>query len=349
MSNQNYGPYGPQPGQPQGPGSQPSPQYNPSGQPGYGAQPGQSGQPGYGAQPSYGAQPGQLGYGAQPGSSGPDYGSQPGYSAQPNYGGGQPGPNYGGQPNYGGGQPGQPNYGGQGYGGGGTPPPAPPRKGGGMGKYIAIGAVILALIAVAIFALTQRNNNGGGTGGTTTTAGPQTTAGGPDNTTSAPSTAVAPPTAPGGGGTEFDQLAVGDCMQFTETADTNTNASGSITVGHIVVDCNLAGQFKLVVTSKHPGDYDCPVDYVEYWQSSSFGTGARDTLCLAPVLEPTHCYVYDALYEWIDVPCDSAAEIMVESELSGTDPAACSNPSWEHFILPEPAPGKVYCLVDVPA
>ena len=393
MSNQNYGPYGSQPGQPQGPGSQPSPQYNPQGQPGYGTQPPASGQPGYGStqpgsgQPGYGSQPpasqpgygtqppaGQPGYGSQPSANPPSYGSQPSANP-PGYGGQQPGPGQpGAQPNYTAGQPGQsgygsqggyggqpgaqpygpgpqPNYGG-GYGGGGTPPPPAPSKSGGMGKFIAIGALVLVLIAVAIFALTQRNGGGGGgetTTGGQTTAGTETTAGG-DTTTSAPSTAVAPPTAPGGGGTDYEQLAIGDCMQFTEVADTNTGSTAdTISVGHVVVDCNLSGQFKLMVSSQHDGNYECPTDYVAYFQMSSFGTGRQETLCLAPVLEPNRCYTYDALYEWIDVPCDAAADFMIEQELSGTDPAACTDPDWEHFVLPEPAPGKVYCIADAPA
>lgn len=363
MSNQNPGPAGsqypgsqppplpgqgaqpPYPGAPQQPGAQPPPL------PGQGAQPPVSpgspyGQPTPPAAGAYGS--GYPGSAAQPAAQpSPGYGGQP----SPSYGG-QPSPNYGAQPGYGaqapqGGYPGQSPYAG-GNPPGGPTPPAPPAGGGkgGMGKWIAIGALALVVILAAIYAISQRGGESDPPPTTETTYVEPTATG--DQTTEPPTEpTTTQPTNPSTGSTEIDALTVGECMQFIEVPGATPDPiDGSISVTHETVDCTLTGQFKLQVVSVTEGDMVCPNDdYVEYFQESTFGTGNLLTLCLAPVLEVNHCYLFDNIKEWIDVPCDNPdSYFMVESELPGTtDASTCSYPD-SAFILPEPAPGKVYCV-----
>ncbi len=384
MSNQSYGapdsppgqpqepngqsfPYGP-PGQPQSypsndnsghgsqagygaqagqagygvPGMPPGQSYPPAGQPGYGAQagygapgmpPGQSyppaGQPGYGAQPGqpgYGAQPGQPGYGAQPG--------QPGYGAQPGQAGYGSGPETTFRP------PGQPGYGtppgyGASSGGMGAPPGGgmgtpPGGKAGGPGKFIAIGAIVLVVVLVAVFAFLQRDKLAGGIG--------------KPSSTSSQTGGSTRPSAPATGGSDITELKQGDCVQFVEIPGAQTTGD-QINVSHKVVDCNLAGQFKLQVASVHDGNADCSKYMVSYFQDSRIGSMRKLTLCLAPVLEIGRCYASDAVYEFVDVVCtDPNADFMVEKELQGTDTSQCTDEP-PHMVLGEPAPGKVYCLL----
>lgn len=339
MSNQNYGPdnrpQGPQQpgqgGQPasQNPGAQPSSpnqggeqptsQYPTSQQPTSqypGAQP-WNGQQGQGASASQQSFPG-----SQPSGQGSQYpGSQPGNQ---NFQGGY-GPQGAGQ-----------NYGGQ------TPPPGgpnPPTAGGkgGPGKWIAIGAVVLIVAIIAIFAFTRLGGNNDKPTGPSSDIG----------SASAPATSGDVPSAPASGGTQMDELEVGQCLQFVEVPGATPEADGSISVTHQVVDCNLAGEFKLIVASVDRGDVECATDYVNYYQTGYLGSDyATLSLCLAPVLDVGVCYVPDNIKEWIPVPCtDPEADFKVESEVPGTDASSCSYPDVA-FILPDPEPAKVYCITD---
>ena len=322
-------PSSPYPGNPQWTGSSPGP-YQSGQQPA--AYP-SSGQyvAGSGSQYPSGAQYPSGSAGQYPSGSAGQYPSGPGGQypsgpAQPGYGYGQQ-PPVGGQPGYGaGGPPGGPN------------PPAPPSGKGGMGKWIAIAAVVLIVVIVAVWAFTQRG--GGGSGQPTT---PVTTAG-----TAAPSNpATSVPSAPATGSTEMDELVVGQCLQLVEVEGATPEADGSIAVTHQVVDCNLVGQFKLVVASVTNGPAECATDYVRYYQSGYLGSDFTNlSVCLAPVLDVGVCYMPDNIKEWVEVPCtDPSANFKVESELPGTDASTCSFPD-AAFILPDPEPARVYCVTD---
>lgn len=138
----------------------------------------------------------------------------------------------------------------------------------------------------------------------------------------------------GGSADEFESLEVGQCIQFIESADSDDGT----TVGYRVVDCAKAGEFKLQITSVNPTAGCANDEYVEYGSETH-------RVCVAPVLEVGSCYAPDDVAEWIDAPCDSdEVYFKVEKELSGTDTAECTDADG-HFVLPEPAPGKVYCTV----
>lgn len=341
MSNQNYGPPGPDqqppplpnqsgpgPGESQYPGSQPPGQQPPP-------LPGQ--QPGPGSQYP-GAQP--AAYGQQTPSSAPYGGGQPGqpYGAagstpQPGqpYGGGQPGQPYGGQP----GQPGQP------YGGGQPPqgPPAKPKSA--MGKLIPFVAIGVVLLLVAGWFISQRGGDTGQPSGglTTAVAAPSTDSGGP-------TTEPARPSAPSTGGSDIKALEVGQCIQFVPVPGATPDADGSIDISHQVVDCNLAGQFKMQVATVTQGPATCPTyDYVRYYQEGLFGAYDQLTICVAPVFEIGVCYALDAETEdYMNASCtDPESLFQVITEVPGTDPSTCEYPE-HYFDLPEPAPGKIYCL-----
>lgn len=212
-----------------------------------------------------------------------------------------------------------------------------------MGKWIAIAAVAVAAILALVFLVTRPGDQPS-TGQTTDAPTGQTSA---EQSTDAPTSESSGPSAPSTGGTDFEKLAIGECLQFIEIPDA-TPGDDSIEVAHQVVDCNLAGQFKLEVTSIHDGEAACPNDdYVRYFQENYFGTGHETTVCLAPVLDVGVCYVYDAIEEWIPVECsDPEAYFKIEQEITDSaDAASCSYPE-DAFVLPEPAPGHVYCITN---
>lgn len=232
----------------------------------------------------------------------------------------------------------QPGYGQPGYGQqppqgpGGPVPPAPPTGGGkgGAGKWIAIAALVVILAVVAAWALTQRDGSSGGTETSSTSSAAQ-------------------PSAPATGGTNMRELEVGQCMQFVAVPGATPEADGSISVSHKVVDCALAGQFKYMVADVANGPLQCPSDqdYVSYYQQSNFGTASKLTVCLAPVFDVGACYASDPLQDWRPVSCTSTVDeplFKIESEIPGTDPAACTDTRAEPFVLPLPEPAKVYCL-----
>lgn len=209
----------------------------------------------------------------------------------------------------------------------GTPPGG---KAGGPGKFIAIGAIVLVVVLVAVFAFLQRDKLAGGIG--------------KPSSTSSQTGGSTRPSAPATGGSDITELKQGDCVQFVEIPGAQTTGD-QINVSHKVVDCNLAGQFKLQVASVHDGNADCSKYMVSYFQDSRIGSMRKLTLCLAPVLEIGRCYASDAVYEFVDVACtDPNAEFMVEKELQGTDTSQCTDEP-PHMVLGEPAPGKVYCLL----
>lgn len=312
MPNQDSGPYESS-GRPQQP-NQPAPgqDYPPPGQP---TQPGAPQPP---PLPTSGPQP----------SADPAAGSQP-WQAAPS----AATPQFGGQPPYqGGGMP------------PGGPPPGSSSGKGGMGKWIAIAAVAVAAILALVFILTRPGEQ---TTDDPTTSAPEQTTSTAEQTTTQPTAASTGPSAPSTGGTDFDKLAVGECLQFIEIPDA-TPGEDSIEVAHQVVDCNLAGQFKLEVTSIVDGTAECPNgDYVRYFQENYFGSGDATTVCLAPVLDVDVCYIYDDIEEWIPVDCsDPEAYFKIEKEIAdSTDATSCTYPD-DAFVLPEPAPGRVYCITN---
>ena len=208
-----------------------------------------------------------------------------------------------------------------------------------MGKWIAIAAVVLIVAIVAVWAFTQRGGSGSAQPTTPVTVD---TAG-----TAAPTNPITVPSAPATGSTEMDELVVGQCLQFVEIEGATPEADGSIAVTHQVVDCNIVGQFKLVVASVTNGPVECATDYVRYYQSGYLGSDFTNlSVCLAPVLDVGVCYMPDNIKEWVEVPCtDPSANFKVESELPGTDASTCSFPD-AAFILPDPAPARVYCVTD---
>lgn len=209
----------------------------------------------------------------------------------------------------------------------------PARSGtGGLGKWVVIGVVALMVGLVVVWAL---NRPEGGSAGTAATATPTANAGDlhseqPDGQST--------------GGVAIDALGVGQCIQLVAIEGAGHNPDDqAIPVTHQVVDCGLAGEFKLVVASSTVGEATCPnEDYVRYRQTGTDGT--RLTLCLAPAFEVNRCYASDPLKEWIDTPCDDpVAFFRIEAEHTPADPGLC--PSAEGaFVLPEPDPGRVYCI-----
>lgn len=323
MSNQNYGPDGQPTGAPQG--QQPPPLPNRGGS-GYSSQ--YPGSAGWSAQ-NTGARPpgqadGQSGYpssGPYPAEAGGQYASGP--SGQPNFGGYGQQPPGSGQPYYGAGGP-----------PGGQFPPAPPAGKGGKGKWIAIGAILLILAIAAAWALTRLN------GDPTSPVSVETQGG-----ASAPTV----PSAPATGGTQIDELEVGQCIQFVEVPGATPNADGSISSSHQVVDCHLAGQFKWQVATVTNGPSECPTsDYMRYYQTGYLGSQFTNlSICVSPVFDIGVCYSDDPVTgDWVEAACtDPNAYFKIENELTGTDASACSLPDYA-MSLPDPAPGKVYCLVD---
>lgn len=189
-----------------------------------------------------------------------------------------------------------------------------------MGKWIAIGAAVLIVAVIAVWALTQRGSDSPAETETATV-----------------------PSAPATGGTNMKDLEVGQCLQFVEVPGATPDASGSIDVTHKVVDCNLAGQFKHQVVSVTRGAAECSAaDYTKYYQT---GIAQQLTICVAPIFEVGACYDTDPITDWRNVPCTADAYFKIISELPGVDKAACAYPD-ESFSLPDPAPGKVYCIGD---
>lgn len=138
-----------------------------------------------------------------------------------------------------------------------------------------------------------------------------------------------------GSGGGLADLQIGDCIKFVEVSETADDAA---TVGYEQVDCDKAGEFKLVVTSINPADGCANEEYVNY--------GSEDhSVCVAPVLEVGSCYAPDDVAEWVVSDCTAEETYFkVEKELSGVDTAECTDADG-HFILPEPDPGKVYCTI----
>lgn len=213
---------------------------------------------------------------------------------------------------------------------------APTRRGNAW-KWLALAIAVVVVFFVAFYAIT-RGLIGSDPAPTNNSPVSVQAPGG------SPSPMVSQPNAPATGGTDINQLQVGQCLQLFEMPGATPNAD-SIDVEHEVVDCNLAGQFKLEVGSIHEQTAECPTDYVRYYQENTFGDGDRVTVCLAPVFDPGVCYSYDPIKEWVPVECaDAGAEFVVEKELPDTtDPAACAAVDGA-FVLPEPAPGRVYCI-----
>ncbi|MGI5952287.1 MAG: hypothetical protein ACOX61_10665 [Brooklawnia sp.] len=190
----------------------------------------------------------------------------------------------------------------------------------GMGKWIVVGAV--AALVVVLAALAFVTGRIGGQQGSD-----------PDG-----------PQAPTSAEVAVGELEIGQCLQFAEVSGA-APTDGSIEVAHQVVDCNLVGQFKLKVASIHQGSAECPTDYVRYFEQNLLGNAEEATVCLSPVLDTGACYKYDRVQEWLEVDCrDPEAEFIVEKELPDTtDTAECTFTDGA-FVLPEPAPGRVYCI-----
>lgn len=196
----------------------------------------------------------------------------------------------------------------------------------------------LVLGAAALLALTGCGGDGAGTS-TESTAAPETTMAETTEETSVPS-------APATGGTAFDALEIGQCVQFSEVPGSTPNASGAIDVTHTVVDCNLVGEFKYQVATSHSTAEECPsTDYVQYYQEGLFGNQGA-TYCMAPVFEVGTCYGQDPINDYAPIDCNAPEQsLLISSEVEGTDTASCPDPAPEaNFVLPEPAPGRVYCL-----
>ncbi len=222
----------------------------------------------------------------------------------------------------------QPQAGGQpGFGAAGPMPPLPPANKGGKGKWIAIGAVVLIVVVIAAWAIIQRMK---------------------PSAPESPVTIPGVPSAPATGSTDMDELEVGQCIQLAEVPGSTPDASGDISVTHQVVDCKLAGQFKLKVATVTNGPSECELDYVKYYQSGYLGSQFTSlSICLAPVLDVGVCYVPAAIEGyWTPIDCtDPDADFKVHSEVSGTDVWSCDYPDYS-FLLPVPEPGKVYCIVE---
>lgn len=200
-------------------------------------------------------------------------------------------------------------------------------------RSVALGAAALLVLAAC----------GGGSEPTQTT----TTTDPGSQTTAASSVPSAPsePSAPATGGTDFDELMVGECLQFLEVPGATPDAAGNISVTHEVVDCNLAGQFKHLVTHSFDGPANCPnEDYTTYFQEGFLG-GQSKSFCLAPVFEAGASYAQEPINDFVAVDAANPDKVFtIESVLEGVDPAGCVDQTYAPFILPEPAPGKVYCL-----
>lgn len=137
------------------------------------------------------------------------------------------------------------------------------------------------------------------------------------------------------GGQRLSSMEVGDCLQFVETKETRDDAA---VTGYQQVDCALEGEFKVQNAQINPAE-GCPNDDYVYYGSDDH------RVCLAPVLEVDKCYGPDEVAEWEELACDAeGVHFRIEKELSGVDDGECSEEN-EHFVLPEPAPGKVYCTV----
>ena len=151
-------------------------------------------------------------------------------------------------------------------------------------------------------------------------------------------------TAPATGQTDFKALEVGQCLRFVAVSGETPDANGDISVTHEVVDCALTGQFKYLVTHSFDGEAQCPNnEYSTYYQRNLLG-GKSKSFCVAPVFEAGSCYRNNDLQDPEVIACtDSRREFMVESVSDGIDPASCSVPE-QAIVIPEPAPGKVYCL-----
>ena len=201
-------------------------------------------------------------------------------------------------------------------------------------RSIALGAAAMLVLA------------GCGGGGSEPTEAPTTEPAATDVTT-AETSEPAPPSAPATGGTDFDALEVGECLQFLEVPGATPDASGNIEVTHEVVDCNLAGQVKHLVTHSFDGPATCPNDdYTTYFQEGFLGNPSK-SFCLAPVFEAGVSYGSDPINDYAPIdPADPNKYFTVESIIQGTDTTACPNQDWEHFSFPEPAPGTIYCLTD---
>lgn len=275
------------------------------------------------------------------------YGQQP-YGQQPY------GQQYGGQPQVP--QPGQvpptqpmppaggttytsSSYGG-GYGGGPQGPGGYGQPSGGKNKLIPIliGAIVLVIVVATVLFFAKKKDPDPApqpepTIGETTETQPATPTNTPTNT----------PTSTGRA--DISELQVGDCMQFVATANTSTNNPESMAISHREVPCAPNGEFKLQVDVVTTTDAECPAgDYVSYRETGIFG---QIRICVSPVVEEGVCYTYDPIYELIPADCSASGVVFKGGKtMSGTDYSSCPYPQEDSvLIFPEPAPGRVTCLV----